>query len=108
MLTGGGPLAWIIINAVIGTFGSITVIEERPEPMRLLFRRRLKKLGAVTVAGEVEVGAVLCGELFLLAARAALAIPRVRAVADVLAAELARVKTPSRRAAKRAKPPARV
>lgn len=56
VLTGGGPLAWIIINAVIGTFGSITVIEERPEPMRLLFRRRLKKLGAVTVAGQIAFG----------------------------------------------------
>lgn len=56
VLTGGGPLAWIIINAVIGTFGSVTVLEERPEPMRLLFRRRLKKLGAITVAGQIAFG----------------------------------------------------
>lgn len=56
VLTGGGPLAWIIINAVIGKFGSVTVLQEQTEPMRLLFRRRLKKLGAVTVAGQIAFG----------------------------------------------------
>lgn len=56
VLTGGGPLAWIIVNAVIGKFGCVTVLEERPEPMRLLFRRRLKKLGFITVAGQIAFG----------------------------------------------------
>lgn len=56
VLTGGGPLAWIIINAVIGKFGSVTVLEEQTEPMRLLFQRRLRKLGAIAVAGQIAFG----------------------------------------------------
>lgn len=56
VLTGGGPLPWIIINAVIARFGALTVLLEDQEPMRLLFRRRLKKLGAIQVAGQVAFG----------------------------------------------------
>ena len=41
------------------------------------------------------------GEMFLLAARSALAIPRVRTVADLLATEIGKIKTPRRRATRR-------
>lgn len=56
VLTGGGPLPWIIINAVIEKYGTVTVLEEQPEPMTVLFRRRLKKLGTITVAGQIGFG----------------------------------------------------
>lgn len=56
VLSGGGPLPWIIINAVIERFGPVMVLEEAPEPPSLLFRRRLKKLGAVEVAGQLAFG----------------------------------------------------
>lgn len=56
VLSGGGPLPWIIINAVIARYGPVTVLEETPEPNTLLFRRRLKKLGAVEVAGQLAFG----------------------------------------------------
>lgn len=56
VLSGGGPLPWIIINAAIERFGPVTVLEETPEPTSLMFRRRLKKLGAVEVAGQIAFG----------------------------------------------------
>lgn len=56
VLSGGGPLPWIIINAVIGRYGPVTVLEETPEPNTLLFRRRLKKFGAVEVGGQLAFG----------------------------------------------------
>lgn len=56
VLTAGGPLPWIIINAVIDKFGAVTVLEEHPEAMAVLFRRRLKKLGAITVVGQISFG----------------------------------------------------
>ena len=56
VLSGGGPLPWIIINAVIDRFGPVTVLEEAPEPASLLFRRRFKKLGAAKVAGQLAFG----------------------------------------------------
>lgn len=56
VLSGGGPLPWTIINAVIERFGPVTVLEETAEPTSLMFRRRLKKLGAVEVAGQLAFG----------------------------------------------------
>jgi folate-dependent phosphoribosylglycinamide formyltransferase PurN len=56
VLSGGGPLPWIIINAVAERFGPVTVLEEKPEPASLMFRRRLRKLGAVEVAGQIAFG----------------------------------------------------
>jgi folate-dependent phosphoribosylglycinamide formyltransferase PurN len=56
VLTGGGPLPWAIIHAVEGRFGPVVVLEEDQEPLSLLFRRRLKKLGALEVAGQVAFG----------------------------------------------------
>lgn len=46
----------VIINAVIGRYGPVTVLEETPEPNTLLFRRRLKKFGAVEVGGQLAFG----------------------------------------------------
>ena len=56
ILSGGGPLPWIIINAVVDRLGPVTVLEETPEPTKLLFRRRLRKLGAIEVAGQLAFG----------------------------------------------------
>lgn len=56
VLTAGGPLPWIIVNAVIDRFGPVTVIEEQPEPLSLLFKRRLRRLGVVTVGGQIAFG----------------------------------------------------
>ena len=58
VLSGGGPLPWIIINAVIERFGPVTVLEETPEATSLMFRRRLKKLGVVEVAGQLAFNVV--------------------------------------------------
>lgn len=52
-LTGGGPHAWIMINALRARFGPFPVIEEAGEPAGVFWRRRLKRLGAVTVASQL-------------------------------------------------------
>lgn len=51
-LTGGGPHAWITINALIDRFGPFPVIQEAGEPAGVFWRRRLKRLGPFTVAGQ--------------------------------------------------------
>lgn len=56
VLTAGGPLPWIVINAVAERFGAMTVIVETAEPLSLLFRRRLKRSGALTVGGQLLFG----------------------------------------------------
>ncbi len=56
VLTAGGLLPAIIINAVIERFGAVTVLREAPVPLSQLFRNRLSKLGVVTVAGQVGFG----------------------------------------------------
>lgn len=52
-LTGGGPHAWIMINALRARFGPFPVIREAGEPAGVFWRRRLKRLGAVTVASQL-------------------------------------------------------
>ena len=56
VLTGGGPLPWIIVNAVVARYGPVTVLEEEPESMALLFRRRLRRLGPFAVTGQIAFG----------------------------------------------------
>lgn len=56
VLTGGGALPWIIVNAIVAKYGPVTVLEEEPESMTLLFRRRLRRLGPVAVAGQIAFG----------------------------------------------------
>lgn len=45
-----------MMTTAIERFGPVMVLEETPEPTSLLFRRRLKKLGAVEVAGQLAFG----------------------------------------------------
>lgn len=52
-MTGGGPLYWIIANVLIERFGPITIIREQAEPKGLFLKRRIKRLGLITVAGQV-------------------------------------------------------
>ncbi|NNE23914.1 MAG: formyl transferase [Rhizobiales bacterium] len=52
-ITGGGPLYWIIANALVERFGPIIVIREEAEPKGLFLKRRMKRLGVITVAGQV-------------------------------------------------------
>lgn len=49
-VTGGGPHAWIMINALRDHFGDFPVIVESPEPSDVFWGRRKKMLGAMTVA----------------------------------------------------------
>ncbi len=48
-LTGGGPHAWIMINALRDQFGDFPVIVEAPEPADVFWRRREKLLGKLAV-----------------------------------------------------------
>ena len=52
-LTGGGPLYWIIANALVARFGPITIIREGGESSSLFFRRRKKRLGTSTAVGQL-------------------------------------------------------
>lgn len=51
-LTAGGPQAWITINALRAAYGEVPVIVEEGEPAGVFWRRRLKRLGPVRVAGQ--------------------------------------------------------
>jgi folate-dependent phosphoribosylglycinamide formyltransferase PurN len=52
-MTGGGPLYWIIANELADHFGPFTIIREHAEPKGLFLKRRIRRLGAVTVMGQV-------------------------------------------------------
>jgi folate-dependent phosphoribosylglycinamide formyltransferase PurN len=52
-MTGGGPLYWIIANALVERFGPITIIREQAEPKGMFLKRRIKRLGVITVVGQV-------------------------------------------------------
>lgn len=52
-LINGSPHAWIVIHAVVGPFGPITVLTEDKEPRWELARRRLKRHGPFTWAGQL-------------------------------------------------------
>ncbi|MEO0465864.1 MAG: formyl transferase [Pseudomonadota bacterium] len=51
-ITAGGPHAWITINALRDEFGPFPVILEEGEPAGVFWRRRLKRLGVMEVAGQ--------------------------------------------------------
>lgn len=59
VLSGGGPLPWIMVNAVIERFGPVTVIEEDKEPTAVLLRRRMRLLGVVSTIGQVAFALLL-------------------------------------------------
>lgn len=52
VVTAGGPQVWAIVNAIQDRLGPVAVILEQPESMRHFLRRRMRKLGAVAVAGQ--------------------------------------------------------
>jgi methionyl-tRNA formyltransferase len=49
----GSPHSWIVLNAIVAAHGPLTVLIEPPESKSVLLRRRMKKQGVVTVAGQV-------------------------------------------------------
>jgi len=52
-VTEGGEHIWAIINSLTDRFGPVTVVLETPYPKRELMRRRAKKLGWISVAGQL-------------------------------------------------------
>jgi folate-dependent phosphoribosylglycinamide formyltransferase PurN len=52
VVTAGGPYAWIITNALIDHFGPVDVIQEQPEPIGFFLKRRARKVGWISVAGQ--------------------------------------------------------
>lgn len=52
-VTEGGAHIWTIINSLVDRFGPITVIVETPLSKRDLLKRRAKKLGWFSVAGQL-------------------------------------------------------
>jgi len=59
VLTGGGPLPWIMTHALIERFGPITILEEDKEPLSVMVRRRSKMLGRWQALGQVGFGVLL-------------------------------------------------
>ncbi|MGH1479302.1 MAG: formyl transferase [Geminicoccales bacterium] len=55
-LTSGGPIYWIIANALVDEFGPLTIIQESVEPKSVFLKRRVKLLGAIEVAGQIAFG----------------------------------------------------
>jgi folate-dependent phosphoribosylglycinamide formyltransferase PurN len=53
VLTVGGPLEWITVNALARRFGPVSVLIEEPEPRSVFLKRRLRKLGPLEVAGQM-------------------------------------------------------
>ncbi len=58
-LTGGGPLPWILINALEARFGPLTILEEDKEPYSVFLRRRVRLLGLAPVIGQVAFAVAL-------------------------------------------------
>jgi folate-dependent phosphoribosylglycinamide formyltransferase PurN len=53
VVTAGGPHVWAIVNAIRDRLGAITVVLEEPESKRRLLMRRARKLGWMSVAGQL-------------------------------------------------------
>jgi phosphoribosylglycinamide formyltransferase-1 len=53
LLAADGPSARIVWNALRARFADVHAVLEEPVPRGVMVRRRLKKLGAVTVAGQL-------------------------------------------------------
>lgn len=89
LLAGPGHSTWILANALAGAGHQLTVIIEAGEPRRAFLRRRLRKLGPVTVAGQL---------LFALWARLAAGRAEARRRAILAAAGLDETPLPAGRA----------
>ncbi|MGE4248492.1 MAG: formyl transferase [Parvibaculaceae bacterium] len=73
VLTVPSPQSWIIINALVKQFGPVTIVAEQRESKLALIRKRMRRLDAVTVMGQI--GFVLFQKL--LARRSG---PRIKAI----------------------------
>ena len=52
VVTAGGPYPWIIINALGKVYGPIDVVIEEAEPYSLFLKRRARKVGWFSIAGQ--------------------------------------------------------
>ncbi|WP_276118051.1 formyl transferase [Pararhizobium qamdonense] len=52
IVTAGGRNPQILINAIESHFGDVTVLLEQPESKKLFLKRRIRKLGLITAAGQ--------------------------------------------------------
>lgn len=52
-ITNGSPHSWIILNAITERFGPISVLTEDKEQRSVQIRRRIKRQGLLTVAGQI-------------------------------------------------------
>lgn len=52
IVTAGGRNPQILINALDSRFGNVTVLLEQPESKTLFLKRRIRKLGLLTAAGQ--------------------------------------------------------
>lgn len=52
VVTAGGPYPWIIVNALGREFGPIDVVLEEPEPRGAFLRRRARRIGWISTAGQ--------------------------------------------------------
>jgi methionyl-tRNA formyltransferase len=59
LLTAGGPMATCVANALARRFGTITVLQEEPEPKWRIMRRRARLLGITAALGQAVCGVVL-------------------------------------------------
>jgi hypothetical protein len=59
LLTSGGPMAACVANALARRFGTITVLQEEPEPKWRILRRRARRLGMTAALGQAICGVVL-------------------------------------------------
>ncbi len=53
IVTAGGPQVWAIVNAIQDRLGPVTVIVEEPESKRRLLQNRARKLGWISVLGQL-------------------------------------------------------
>ncbi len=53
LLTGPGPSTWIVANALAREHADLTVVIEERESRAVFLRRRVRKLGLLSVAGQV-------------------------------------------------------
>ena len=52
IVTAGGRNPQILINALADRFADVSVLEEQPESKKLFLKRRARKLGYLTAAGQ--------------------------------------------------------
>jgi methionyl-tRNA formyltransferase len=58
LLAGETPWTWALANRLRSRFGSVPIILEDKEPSTLFLRRRLRRLGPLTVTGQVALAVV--------------------------------------------------